>query len=110
MVAPHRNDAGGDPGAEMELHAVGQSLDSQFRFDPQADPDALVEQLNCSRDRLDTIERLSAWKLDLQARLWREKQCFLFADTARDFGALADEVSAFRRVAKAYAWKGGAQR
>lgn len=50
--------------------------------------------------RLDIIETLSIWKLQLQAQLARKEVIFLFADTDVDFGDLADEVEAFRRVSK----------
>jgi hypothetical protein len=49
-------------------------------------------------DRLDVIEHLSHWKLELQARLWRKKVTFLYADVDVDFGQLSDEVRDFKRV------------
>ena len=101
------------PNAEKPAHREvngPQGIDHTGRLNDSSNSNSdLITQLNCARDRLDTIEQLSTWKLDLQARLWREQQAFMFADTERDFGHLAAEVEVFRRVAKAYAWKGGVQ-
>lgn len=55
-------------------------------------------------DRLDVIEVLSHWKLELQARLARKQIVFLFADSDVDFGDLAAEVNDFRRVSAMLAW------
>jgi hypothetical protein len=49
-------------------------------------------------DHLDVIEKLSLWKLELQAKLWRKRQVFLYADSDADFRSLADEVRDFKRV------------
>ena len=87
-----------------------QGNDHAGRLNNSTDTNSdLITQLNAARARLDTLEALSLWKLDLQARLWREQQAFMFADTDRDFGALADEVHAFKKVSRAIAWKGGAR-
>jgi hypothetical protein len=55
-------------------------------------------------DRLDVIEVLSHWKLELQAKLARKEIIFLYADTDTDFGPLAEEVESFRRVSKILTW------
>jgi hypothetical protein len=49
-------------------------------------------------DRLDVIEQLSHWKLELQVALWRKKVIFLYANSDTDFRSLADEVRDFKRV------------
>jgi hypothetical protein len=56
-------------------------------------------------DRLEIVEQLSRWKLDLQARLWRTQQTFMLVDVDHDFGPLADEVEAFKRVCRVLAWR-----
>jgi hypothetical protein len=50
-------------------------------------------------DRLDVIEQLSIWKLELQRELWRKHQTLMLVDSDTDFGALADEVRDFKRIA-----------
>ena len=55
-------------------------------------------------DRLDVLEVLSNWKLELQAKLARKQVVFLFADTDTDFGPLSDEVRDFVRVSKLLRW------
>jgi hypothetical protein len=65
----------------------------------------LVRQLDLARDRLDQIERLSRWAIDLRARVWREQQVFMLVGVDHDFGPLAVEVEQFKRVKKAIAWR-----
>jgi hypothetical protein len=55
-------------------------------------------------DRLDVIEVLSHWKLELQAKLARKKLVFMYVDSDTDFGPLADEVRDFVRVSKMLKW------
>ena len=55
-------------------------------------------------DRLDVIETLSHWKLELQAKLARKKIVFLYADSDTDFGPIAEEVETFRRVSTILTW------
>jgi hypothetical protein len=55
-------------------------------------------------DRLDVLEVLSRWKLQLQSRLAREKLIFLYSDSNRDFGELAREVEDFKRVCQLLSW------
>ena len=75
---------------------------------PQKD---LLRQYRSARsqlnDRLDLIEVLSHWKLELQARLARKEIIFLYADSDVDFGPLADEVRDFVRVSKILTWMRG---
>ena len=54
--------------------------------------------------RLDALEELSRWRLELQARLYRKQLIFLHADYDTDIGGLADEVETFRRVTKLLKW------
>ena len=58
-------------------------------------------------DRLDVIEVLSHWKLELQAKLARKEIVFLYADSDTDFGPLQDEVRDFVRVSKVLCWLRG---
>jgi hypothetical protein len=98
-----------DAAAPSRHHAIHQALVSAERpCLPQAQKSDLILQLDWARNRLDTLEQLGRWAIDLRARLWRQQQIFLYADVDADFGSLADEVAQFRRVSKAVAWpKGG---
>jgi hypothetical protein len=55
-------------------------------------------------DRLDVLEVLSYWKLELQARLARKELIFLFHDVDADFSELDDDARAFIRVSKLLRW------
>jgi hypothetical protein len=88
---------------------AAEALNKKIR--PPSNSNAeLLSQLQSSRDRLDELEQLSLWKLDLQVRLWRTQQRFLFADSNVDFGPLQAEVEDFRRIARVHAWRGGVRR
>ena len=55
-------------------------------------------------DRLDILEVLSHWKLELQAKLARKQVVFLYADSSTDFGPLENEVRDFKRVSAMLCW------
>jgi hypothetical protein len=50
---------------------------------------------------------LAAWRDDLRARIARAQLIYELHDTEFDFGELADEVAAFRRVCACLAWRDG---
>lgn len=68
--------------------------------------DASIAQLKKREllDRLDVLEVLSHWKLELQAELARKQVTFLYADSNVEFGELAGEVKDFVRVSKLLRW------
>ena len=83
--------------------AMTGALEAQAdKLSPRAKPNNAKKQE--LRSRLDVLEVLSHWKLELQAKLARKQVVFLFADSSTDFGPLSDEVRDFVRVSKPLRW------
>src|SRR6478672_6862710 len=68
------------------------------------EPHPLVSQLQSARDRLQQLEQLGRWGIDLRARMWRETRQFELLDCDHDFSALQSEVRDYRRVCRALRW------
>jgi hypothetical protein len=64
--------------------------------------DLILQQLDWARDRLDTLEQLGRWLVDLRAELWRERHIFMLVDAEHDFGPFAEKLKAYKRVRKAF--------
>jgi hypothetical protein len=83
--------------------AMTGALESQAdKLSPRAKPKNADKQELL--DRLDVLEVLSKWRIELQAKLARKEIIFLYANTDTDFGPLADEVRDFVRVSKMLRW------
>ena len=79
--------------------AMTGALDSQAdRLSARAKPKNAIKQELL--DRLDVLEVLSDWRVELQIKLARANVVFLFSDADHDFGPLAQEVRDFTRVSK----------
>lgn len=61
---------------------------------------ALIAQRAQVLERLDALEVMATWKLDLQARLARKKLIFLYCDSDTPFDELTGEVQDFVRCSK----------
>jgi uncharacterized protein YecE (DUF72 family) len=62
----------------------------------------LLIQYRALLDRLAVAEALSFWKQDLQAWIWRTQDTFMYINTDVEFGALKQEVEAFKRACQAF--------
>jgi hypothetical protein len=66
----------------------------------------IVSELNAVRDRLDELEQLGRWGIDLRARVWRAERIFALHDADHDFEALKAEVSAYKQCCRVIRWGG----
>jgi hypothetical protein len=78
--------------------------EAEANINPASVPSKLSAKRQDVLERLDILEALSFWKLDLQRRLWRTQQTFLLFDADINFGPLANEVRAFLHISKTLLW------
>jgi hypothetical protein len=65
----------------------------------------VLGQFLTARDRLDELEQLGRWGIDLRARVWRAWRTFELADVNVDVDALAVEVAQYRQVCRFLRWR-----
>jgi hypothetical protein len=68
-----------------------------------------LEQLDASRERLETLDCLLDWRIELLARARRAQLIFELVDINTDeIDAVAEEMSAFNRICRQLTWRSGA--